>query len=166
MEHAASSTFVLLSQLEICRIDRAEDVFATCLSQALQLAFTHLSLCPDCRRQKAALKIQTAWRRSVARRRWVGFRRATVALQCCWRSKLARRELRKRRAAAREAGKLLKASGTAHCACSFSGCQTSISVLINERLSEDSLLHCLFEGQFKVILAATAREVLLLGMWY
>lgn len=64
------------------------------------------------RRQRAALKIQTAWRCSTARRKWGAYRRAVVALQCCWRRKLARKELRKRRQAAREAVNLLKVCST------------------------------------------------------
>ncbi|KAK9815009.1 hypothetical protein WJX73_004719 [Symbiochloris irregularis] len=62
----------------------------------------------ELRRNKAALRIQTTWRRSTARRKYTSYRKAVVALQCCWRRKLARKELRNRRAAAREAGKLLK----------------------------------------------------------
>ena len=60
------------------------------------------------RQQLAAKRIQTAFRGSRARRDFVAYRKAIVALQCCWRRKLARRELRARRQEAREAGKLLK----------------------------------------------------------
>lgn len=48
------------------------------------------------------------WRGSRARRSWLAYRRAIVALQCCWRRKTARRELRRRRTEAREATKLLQ----------------------------------------------------------
>ena len=37
-------------------------------------------------------------------------RRGVIAAQCCWRRRAARRELRRRRAEAREAGKLLQVS--------------------------------------------------------
>ena len=60
------------------------------------------------RQQRAALCIQRNWRRYQARKAFLLYRRRVVRLQCAWRSKLARRELRKRRASQREAGKLLQ----------------------------------------------------------
>ena len=61
-----------------------------------------------CRQERAALCIQRNWRRYQARKAFLLYRRRVVRLQCAWRSKLARRELRKRRASQREAGKLLQ----------------------------------------------------------
>ena len=63
---------------------------------------------PPCRQQRAALCIQRNWRRYQARKAFLLYRRRVVRLQCAWRSKLARRDLRKRRASQREAGKLLQ----------------------------------------------------------
>lgn len=63
---------------------------------------------PTRRRQRAALAIQTAWRRHRAQQHLKTWRRAVIALQCRWRQKLARRELRRRRTEAREATKLLQ----------------------------------------------------------
>ena len=64
--------------------------------------------CAVCRRQRAALLIQTAWRGHKCRRAFLRMRKGVLAAQCCWRRKQARRELRRRRAEAREAGKLLQ----------------------------------------------------------
>ena len=61
-----------------------------------------------CRQQRAAVCIQRRWRGHTTRRRYLLHRRRVVRLQCLWRAKLARRELRKRRASQREAGKLLQ----------------------------------------------------------
>lgn len=60
------------------------------------------------RQQRAALCIQRNWRRYQARKAFLLYRRRVVRLQCAWRSKMARKELRKRRASQREAGKLLQ----------------------------------------------------------
>ena len=75
-------------------------------------------LCHDsvficCRQQRAALCIQRNWRRHRARQAYLLHRRRVVRLQCLWRSKMARRELRKRRASQREAGKLLQVCAAA-----------------------------------------------------
>ena len=61
-----------------------------------------------CRQQRAAVCIQRRWRGHITRQRYLLHRRRVVRLQCLWRAKLARRELRKRRASQREAGKMLQ----------------------------------------------------------
>jgi myosin-5 len=58
--------------------------------------------------QNAALVIQSNWRRYQAQKEFVEFRSAVIKAQCAWRRKLAKRELRRRRAEARESGKLLQ----------------------------------------------------------
>jgi myosin V len=58
--------------------------------------------------QQAALIIQSNWRRYQAQKEFVEFRGAVIKAQCAWRRKLAKRELRRRRAEARESGKLLQ----------------------------------------------------------
>lgn len=68
-------------------------------------ACVHLS---SSRQQRAALAIQTAWRRHRAEQYLSTWRHAVTVLQCRWRQKLARRELRRRRTEAREATKLLQ----------------------------------------------------------
>lgn len=60
------------------------------------------------RERQAALVIQSHWRRYQAQKDFVEFRKAVVKAQCAWRVKLAKREVRKRRAEARESGKLLQ----------------------------------------------------------
>jgi hypothetical protein len=62
-----------------------------------------------CRRQqRAALAIQTGWRRHKAQAAFLRYRRGVVAAQCRWRVKLARRELRRRRKEKNDQGKLLQ----------------------------------------------------------
>ena len=62
----------------------------------------------DVQRQLAAVLIQSNWRRYRTQASYTRYRRGVVAVQCAWRCRLARRELRARRAEAREAGKLLQ----------------------------------------------------------
>lgn len=65
-------------------------------------------LAQDVKQQHAAVVIQSHWHRYRAQQAYQRYRRAVVAAQGAWRCKLARRELRRRRAEAREAGKLLQ----------------------------------------------------------
>ena len=56
----------------------------------------------------AAVVIQSNWRRYQAQSEFVQFRTAVIMAQCAWRCKMAKREVRRRRAEARESGKLLQ----------------------------------------------------------
>jgi len=56
---------------------------------------------------RAATAIQAAWRGARARRNLSKWRRAALAAQCAWRCKQARKVLRRRRAEARDTGKLV-----------------------------------------------------------
>lgn len=60
------------------------------------------------REQRAALKLQTAWRRHRAQKEYQHYRSSVVTAQGLWRIKIARRKLRALRMEAREAGKLLQ----------------------------------------------------------
>jgi myosin-5 len=62
----------------------------------------------DIKQHRAALLIQTHWRRHRAQAEYQRYRKGVVLVQSLWRGKSARRELRRRRAEAREAGKLLQ----------------------------------------------------------
>lgn len=57
---------------------------------------------------RAQLSCERRYRGYVLRREFLRIRRGVIAAQCLWRCKLAKRELRKRRVAARESGKLLQ----------------------------------------------------------
>ncbi|CAL8460835.1 g366 [Coccomyxa elongata] len=81
---------------------------AVLLIQAAYRGHTARAVAADLKKQKAALRIQATWRGYRARRSFLRTRRGVVALQTRWRSKLAKRELRRRRAEARESGKLLQ----------------------------------------------------------
>ncbi|CAL5219117.1 g891 [Coccomyxa viridis] len=76
--------------------------------QAAYRGHTARSVAADLRQHRAALQIQAAWRGRLARRKFLATRRGIVALQTRWRSKIAKQELRRRRAEARESGKLLQ----------------------------------------------------------
>ncbi|KAK9836002.1 hypothetical protein WJX81_005192 [Elliptochloris bilobata] len=76
--------------------------------QAAYRGLTARAVAADLRQQRAALALQAAWRGRMARQRFAAFRAAVVTLQSRWRGKRARRELRRRRAEAREAGRLLQ----------------------------------------------------------
>ena len=83
-----------------------------------------------CRQQRAALCIQRNWRRHQARQAWLLHRRRVVRLQCLWRVKMARRELRKRRASQREAGKLLQVCTLPPAVCSACTCVVDVMPLM------------------------------------
>jgi myosin V len=59
-------------------------------------------------RESAATLIQANWRRYVAQEEYIQTRRGIIAAQTAWRCKLAKREMRRRRAEARESTKLLQ----------------------------------------------------------
>lgn len=61
-----------------------------------------------CREHRAALTIQTAWRRHKAQKEFQRYRSGVVTAQGLWRVKVARRQLRALRMEAREAGKLMQ----------------------------------------------------------
>lgn len=61
-----------------------------------------------CREHRAALSIQTAWRRHQAQKDFQQYRHGVVTAQGLWRVRVARRRLRALRMEAREAGKLMQ----------------------------------------------------------
>ncbi|KAK9809830.1 hypothetical protein WJX72_000004 [[Myrmecia] bisecta] len=102
------------TRIQACvRMFRARTAFlrARAAARTIQAAYRgHQArlVATELRREHAALVLQSGWRRYTARKAFLRLRRGCVAGQTLWRSKLARRELRRRRAAAREAGKLLQ----------------------------------------------------------
>ena len=76
--------------------------------QAAFRGFQSRKFSRDIKKHRAALLIQTNWRRHRAEVSFQRYRLGVVAAQCAWRCKLARRELRKRRTQSRESGKLLQ----------------------------------------------------------
>ena len=85
-----------------------QTVQAAVAIQAAFRGFQARKFSRDIKKHRAALLIQTNWRRHRAEVSFQRYRRGAIALQCAWRCKLARRELRKRRTQSRESGKLLQ----------------------------------------------------------
>eukprot|EP01025_Chloroclados_australasicus_P055566 TRINITY_DN6759_c0_g1_i2.p1 TRINITY_DN6759_c0_g1~~TRINITY_DN6759_c0_g1_i2.p1 ORF type:complete len:1608 (-),score=236.01 TRINITY_DN6759_c0_g1_i2:671-5494(-) len=76
--------------------------------QACYRGYRARQVARDLKSNKAAVVIQKYWRALQARRLYRAMRQASVIFQCAWRMKKAARELRKRKAEAMQASKLMQ----------------------------------------------------------